>query len=295
MSTYPSAVRLPPHDGRGRAWRVVLSLACWVLLQALPAGAVPSGTGAARLEFAVNEQILVPWGYVDLRYRIKSFEPGVHADLYLGIRFGGGSEQCTDPSAVFTSELAAYATDLVLSDSEAAVNTGFLPQNVDRLVMTLYGVLVAHGTSPADPANWVSNLASLDLLMGPLSSKQLEILAERGNPSAYLIQFFYDKKQRIESWRYEGGGLGQLFQFVNGRSIATGGENDRARASVPTPSTFYDPGRFGPATTPDDIRALLGDPDRVIQHSPGNRAWIYKNSGITVSLEGGLIRQIEVH
>lgn len=255
----------------------------------------PPAAGAAHLALTANDQILVPWGYADLGYRIESFQSGLPVDLYLALQLRTGGPACTSSELVFGSGLPAFAADLALADTQGAINAGFLPTNVGRLGMTIYGVLVARGTSPASSANWVSNLASLDLAMGPLSSRQLEVLATRGNPDAYAVQFFHDTKQRVETWLYEGGGLGQSFQFVNGRSLFTGGEDERASATVGSSATFYDPGRFEPGTSPAAIRRMLGDPDRVVTHPSGGRAWVYKESGITVTVKNGVVRQIEAH
>lgn len=258
-----------------------------------------SVAGAAYLELSVNDQLLVPWTHMDLGYRIKSFQPGRHVDLYVALLLGGGTgEQCISPDRVFAS-VQPFVSDLALENTQGTISAGHLPGRVLPVRMTVYGVLVAHGVSPADPNNWISNLAALDLLMGTLSSRQHEVLAERGNPKAYVIQFFYDTEQRIETWRYDGGGVGQVFQFINGRPVTRGGgENDdleRARAHAATPATFFGPGRFGPGTTPAEIRALLGDPDRVLPGSPGTQAWVFKDNGITVTVENGVIRQIVAH
>jgi hypothetical protein len=53
----------------------------------------------------------------------------------------------------------------------------------------------------------------------------------------------------------------------------------------------------GPLPPPPraDVRALLGDPDRIVRGSPGTQAWVFKQSGITVTVENGVIRQIVAH
>ena len=256
----------------------------------------PSDTiaGAAQLAFSVNDQILVPWGYVDLSYRIKSFQPGLRVDLYLALLVENQVFLFMGPGLVLTPTLTPFATDLALSNTQPVIIAGHLGGQVNPLAMTLYGVLVPRGTSPLDPANWISNLASLDLALGPLSSRQVEVIAERGNPQAYVIEFFHDIKLRIETWVYEGEGLGNVFQFINGRSLPSDG-NERLPATIVAPAVLYDPGRFGPATTPGEVRSFLGDPDRVVSNSPGTQAWLYKGSDITVTVQNGVIRQIEAH
>lgn len=256
-----------------------------------PASAAPPAARAARLSFSANEQALVPWAYEDLRYRIKSFQPGLHVDVYVAIRQGGAGSPCPAEETVFAAALPPFAADVALSDSQAVISAGFLPDQVARLTMTLYGVLVPHGQSPADPHNWVSNLAALDLAMGPLSSRQQEVLSERGNPQAWTIQFLRDSRRRIETWTY----AAAVFQFINGSTLASGGENQRASASTPTPPTAYDPGRFQPGTTPAEIRALLGDPDRVVSTSDGAQEWTFKANRMTVTLQNGVVRQIAAY
>jgi hypothetical protein len=251
----------------------------------------PPAGRAAQLSFSANEQTLVPWAYEDLRYKVKAFQPGLHVDVYLALREGGSGTPCPAPETAFTSTLAPFATDVPLANTQAAITAGFLPDQLGRLTMTLYGVLVAHGKSPADPANWVSNLAALDLAMGPLSSRQLQVLAERGNPQAWVVQFLRDSRRRIETWTYPGG----VFQFINGSTLATGGENQRASASTPTPPTAYDPGRFQPGTTPVQIRGLLGDPDRVVSKPSGVQAWIFKRNRMTVTIQNGVVREIAAY
>ncbi len=260
------------------------------------APSAPLGGGAAHLEFAVNDQLLVPWGYVNLAYRLKSFQPGLHVDLYLGLLLGDGSPQCVSPDMVFASGLSPFANDLALSNSEAVITAGHLPPQVNPFSLTLYGVVVGHGLSPADSANWVSNLAAMDLAFGPLSSDQLDVLAERGNPQAYVIQFFRDQEQRIESWVYDGGGLGQVFQFVNGRRLASdNADTERAADSASSSATFFGPGRFVPTTTPAQIRALLGDPDRVLTKSPQLAVWFFTTNRITVTVENGAVSRVEAY
>src|SRR6185295_17659323 len=153
---------------------------------------------AAQLQFTVNEQFLVPWGYENLGYSIKSFQPGLRVDLYFALLQGG--RECIAPEMIFTSPPPASASDLALSDSHTVLTEGYLPAQLPSRTMTLYCVLVPHGVSPADSANWVSNLAALDLAMGTLSSAQRDVLAARGNPDTYLIQFFHDTQQRLETW-----------------------------------------------------------------------------------------------
>ncbi len=254
----------------------------------------PSGGGAAHLEFFTNEQILVPWGFVQLGYRIKSFQPGVPVDLYVAMLLDGGGPQCISPELVFTSGGPAVASALSLANMETTIVDGFLPAGFEAITSAAYGILVAAGTSPGDPANWVSNLAVLDLAMGTLSFEQRRVIAERGNPNAYVIQFFHDTAQRVETWLYWSG-LGPVVQFINGRRLARDDENERAAASVVTPPVFYDPGRFGPATSPAEIRALLGDPDRVVTSPSGAQTWFFEDSRMSVTVRGGVIRQIEAH
>jgi len=255
----------------------------------------PLTARAAQLSFSANEQSLVPWSYVDLRYRIKSFQPGLHVDLYLAMRQAAGTSPCPAAENIFTTALPAFASDLALSNTQAVITTGFLPDQLPFVTMTVYGVLVPHGRSPGDPASWVSNLAIMDLAMGPLSSRQSAVLAERGNPDAYTIRFLHDSNRRIETWTYGGGGSGQVFQFINGSLQSTGGGNDRASASLPTPVTAYDPGRFQPGTTPAQLRALIGDPHRVVTKPSGVQVWIFKTSRMTVTIQNGVVRQIAAY
>jgi hypothetical protein len=254
----------------------------------------PSGGGAAHLEFFTNEPILVPWGFVQLGYRIKSFQPGVPVDLYVAIVLDGGGPQCIGPELVFASGGPAVASGVPLANLEDAIADGFLPAGFDAIASAIYGVLVAAGTSPGDPANWLSNLAVLDLEMGTLSLEQLLVIAERGNPNAYVIQFFHETAQRVETWLY-GSGLGRVVQFVNGRRLAADDDDERAAASVVTPPVFFDPGRFGPTTSPAEIRALLGDPDRVVTSPAGAQTWFFEDSDMSVTVRNGVVRQIEAH
>jgi hypothetical protein len=254
----------------------------------------PSGGGAAHLDFFTNEQILVPWGFVQLGYRIKSFQPGVAADLYVAMLLDGGGPQCMSPELVFASGGPAVVSGLALANMEDAIVDGFLPAGFDAITSSLYGVLVAAGTSPGDPANWLSNLAVLDLELGTLSLEQRRVLAERGNPNAYVIQLFHDTAQRVETWLYESG-IGPVVQFINGRRLVRDDDDERAAASVVTPPVFYDPGRFGPTTTPAQIRALLGEPARVVTSPSGAQTWFFEDARMSVTVRGGLIRQIEAH
>ncbi len=258
------------------------------VVQAAPATA--AATRVARLELLVNEQVLVPWGYLDLAYRIKRLKAGPRLDVYLAMIDGG--DQCVAPESVFTAALPPFASDVALEDGRTVITSGTLPDQVSPLVTTLYGVLVAHGTSPADPANWVSNLTSLDLAMGSLSAAQNEVLAARGNPRTYLIQFTRDSRLRLDTWLYDGG---PAFQFANGRPLKTGTDDERARATVASAPTAFGPGRFTPGTTPAGIRALLGDPDRVIKDSSGAQVWVFNGTNITVTVKGGLVRQVSAY
>jgi hypothetical protein len=186
-------------------------------------------------------------------------------------------------------------TGLPLANTQAAIADGFLPAGFNTVSGAVYGVLVAAGTSPGDPANWVSNLAVLDLAMETLSLDQILLIAERGNPSAYVIQFFHDTAQRVETWLYDGGGLGQVFQFINGRPVARDDDHERASASVVAPAVFWDPGRFSPTTSPAEIRALLGEPDRVVTSPAGAQTWFFEDSHMSVTVHNGVVRQVEAH
>lgn len=255
----------------------------------------PSGSGAARLDFVTNEQVLVPWGYVRLGYRLRSFQPGIPVDVHVALLRDGGGPQCIAPELVFATALPPVAANVALANLEAAVVDGFLPAGFDDVASKVYGVVVGAGTSPADPANWLSNLAVLDLAMGALSADQLDLIAARGNPQAYVVQLFYDTKQRVETWIYDGGGLGRIFQFVNGRPVARDDDDERAAATAGGPPVFFGPGRFGPATTPAEVRALLGDPDRVVAGAAGTQLWVFEDAQMAVTVQAGLVRQIEAH
>jgi hypothetical protein len=237
--------------------------------------------------------VLVPWGFFQLGYRIRSFQPGLPVDVHVAML--RGDPQCIAPELVFTTSLPAVAANVPLANTEAVVADGFLPAGLDELASQVYGVLVAAGTSPGDPANWVSNLAVLDLAMGTLSADQLDLISARDNPQAYVVQLFHDTKQRVETWIYDGGGPGRIFQFVNGRPIPRDDENERATATVAAPPVVFDPGRFGPATTPAQVRALLGDPDHVVPGSAGTQLWVFDDSQMSVTVQNGLVRQIEAH
>jgi hypothetical protein len=251
----------------------------------------PGNAGAAHLDFSVTDQVLAPWSYSALSYRIKSFKAGLGVDLYLAMLLDGEGNQCVSPESVFTYSLPPFVTGLALANTQADIFAGKLPARVNDVALTLYGVLVATGTSPADSANWVSNVAALDLAMGTLSSPQNEVIADRGNPPAFIIDFDRARGRRVETWIYPQGN----FQFINGAVVGTPDDGERASGSA-RPAARYSPGRFSPATTRQEIRALLGDPDHVIRGSvPGRSAWIFDGAGLTVTLEGGVIRRVEVY
>jgi hypothetical protein len=254
-----------------------------------------TGGGAAQLDLAVNDQIWVPWGYVNLSYQIKSFQPGLRVDLYLVLIFHGGGYLLFGPGPSFTTDIIPFASNLVLSNDQATIIAGFLSDQVGSQILTLYGILVAQGKSVLDPANWVSNLAVLNLALGPLSSSQTEIIANQGNPQAYIINLDHNRQQRRETWIYQKGDMGHNFEFINGAQVGVPLEGQRA-TGADGPPTRYDPGRFSPSTTPKTIRDLLGDPDHVIQGAaPGRVAWVYNSAGVTVTFANGVVLQIEVY
>lgn len=253
------------------------------------------GAGAAHLAFAVNDPHMVPWGYIHLSYLIQSFQPGRHADLHLALLLQDDAQQCLAPESVFASGLPAVATNLALANTQAVIVARHLPADLRPSVATLLGVLVAPGTSPADPTNWISNLAELDLAVGSLSSRQKDVIAAQGNPQAFLIDFDRDRNLRSEIWIYQRGGSGHEFHFINGGVVGSPQEGERA-GGAPGGATRYDPGRFSPATSPADIRALLGDPDHVVHGAvPGRIAWIFDGARMTVTLTNGVITRIEVY
>lgn len=252
--------------------------------------------GAAHLELTVSDHTLVPWAFTRLGYRITSYRPDLRVDLYLGMLLDGDGAQCVSPELFFTNPLPPFASDVVLTDTEGEVTAGYLPAVVNRLDLTVYGVLVEHGKAPGERSHWLSNLAAVDLAMGPLSSAQLEVLAARGNPRSYVIEFFHEGARRIETWMYDGGGTKQVFQFINGRALRDDdGRARRARASVASPPVVYGPGRFVPTMSEADVRALLGDPGRVLTKPGGVSVWVFRTSRVTLTWQNGLLRLVEVY
>jgi hypothetical protein len=274
------------------AWRVDLYLNGVFVVSAdfSIAGTKAAGGGAAHLAFAINEQVLVPWAYVNLSYRIQSFKPGLPVDLHLVLLPAGAGTPCAD-DAIFSSMLPPFAGDLTLSNTQTTILAGYLPGQVAPFTMKLYGVLVGRGASPADPANWVSNLAVLDLAFANLSSRQAEILARQGNPQAFIVGFDHVRQERSETWFYRGGALGDLFHFVNGAAVGNGESagHDHADGGTPTP---FDPGKFTPSTTTTQLRNLLGDPDHIVRGAAGRRTWIFDHARITVVIDNGVITQV---
>ncbi len=285
MATTPSG---------GLRARRAIRCASFIGLLALAAPA-QARTTAARLELTAAEQAVVPWGWLDLGYRITRLQAGIHADLYVAM-VTATTDRCVAPDAVFTATtMAAVAPNVAVENGHATITSGALPDQLGAQVMTLYGVLVVPGTSPADGDNWVSNLATLDLVMGALSPSQRDLIAARGNPHAYVIQFFRDSHERFDTWLYEGGGNGQVFQFVNGRPLTSDDPDGRASAKITGTPVAFGPGRFGPGTTPREIRTLLGDPDHVITGPPGTQVWVFDGSQMRITVENGVVRQIAAH
>jgi hypothetical protein len=250
----------------------------------------PAGPGAAHLDLVANDQALVPWGHVHLGYRVQSFRQGIPVDLYVALVPTDGA-QCVSPDLVFGPGLAPEAVGVPLANTQGVIASGRLPAHVAHRTATLYGVLVRAGTSPADPANFVSDVAALDLVFTNLSSTQEAVIAATGNPLAYVIAFDHARRQRLETWRYPGG---VHFQFLNG-GVVGDAPPVQPLTGAATRASAWDPGRFSPAMTATDIRHLLGDPSRVVSGATAAReAWIFGDAGITVTLEAGVVVQVEV-
>jgi hypothetical protein len=250
----------------------------------------PPGPGAAHIDLLANDQSLVPWGYVHLGYGIQSFRAGLPVDLYVALVPTDGT-QC--PAFVFTAELAPHAANVALANTHGVIASGYLPPHVGSRTATLYAVLVQAGRSPVDPNNFVSNVAALDLVFSNLSSAQAAVIAAQGNPEGYVIGFDHERQQRLETWRYRGGELGGHFQFLNGGVVGDPPTVKRASAGTSRPAALG-PGAFSPATTPTELRNLLGDPDRVVRPKPGRVVWIFESAGATVTLDDGVISQVQV-
>jgi hypothetical protein len=250
----------------------------------------PPGPGAAHLDLLANDQALVPWGQVHLGYRVQSFRSGLPVDLYVALLPTDGT-QCVSPDLVFAPGLAPEAAGVALANTQGVIETGRLPAHVDGRTATLYGVLVRAGTSPTDPANFVSDVAALDLVFANLSSTQDAVIAALGNPLAYVISFDHARRRRLETWRYPGG---VHFQFLNGGAVGDAPPVE-SLTGAGSRATGWDPGRFSPAMTATDLRNLLGDPSRVVSGATAARqAWIFGDAGITVTLDAGVVVQVEV-
>ena len=251
----------------------------------------PGNAGAAHLDFSVTDQVLAPWSYSALSYRIKSFKAGLGVDLYLAMLLDGEGNQCVSPESVFTYSLPPFVTGLALANTQAGIFAGKLPARVNDVALTLYGVLVATGTSPADSANWVSNVAALDLAMGTLSSPQNEVIADRGNPPAFIIDFDRARGRRVET-RILPAGQFPVHQRRRGRHADNG---ERASGNA-RPAARYSPGRFSPATTRQEIRRCSVIPTTSsADRCPGVVHGSSTARVSTVTLEGGVIRRVEVY
>jgi hypothetical protein len=233
-----------------------------------------------------------------LAYRTQSFQPSLRADIYLAVVLPGPTLLFIRGDLGFTEALTPFVSNFPIGTNETTIVAGHLPASIAGVAVTLYAVLCRPGMSPADTANWLSNLASLNLELATLSLPQQELLADRGHPNAFRIRFDHAAQSRLDTWIYQGGGLGQTFHFQNGRPLLVDQDDEDERYSgggttTPEP-TLYSPGRFTPSTTIQQIQALLGDPDHVLEVA-GRELWVYDDSRITVTVGGGAIAVIEAY
>lgn len=250
--------------------------------------------GAAWLEFSANNNFIVPWGYLRLSYRIKSFKPGTRADLYLALHFHqSGVLLFMTSNYQFLTNAVPFATNIDLADRESLILETDFGGDLSPDTVTLYGVLVKTGSSPFDPSNWLSNLAEMTFVFSYLSGEQWQTLATRGNPHFISIRFIRETRLRVGRWYYSN----QVFEFINGSLQERPEEMIPASACGKGEPVQYDEIMFRPTTTPEDMRKLFGDPDHVLDGSttPDTKIWIFDGAGISMTIRDGMIDTIEVY
>lgn len=281
---------------RRRSWALAVLVAIAVLWTAVtgpPPAMAMFGTGAARLDLIINDQFLVPWGYVHLSYSVTSFQPDVQADLYLALLGEDGALFFWGEGSGLTTDIVPYRSDFLLADCDDVILEGDLPESLPSTRFVLFGVLTPHGTPVLEASRWLSDLASLTIVFGNLSGEQKKVLAERGNPHRMNILILRETRELLETWSYGTREYGS-YEFRNGSVIAGPVEGEGMSASnAGSMPTILDPGWFTPTTAPADIRGLLGDPDHVVGYeTPGVTTWLFDDAGVSVTVTDGAVSWI---
>jgi len=261
---------------------------------------VATGAAATRLSFAINDPLLVPWGHFRLEYQLKSFRPDLRGDLYVALYVEGGPLVFLRNDMLATTSVIPWTTDVPLTDHQGLILAGDMTDALPDLTYTVFAVVIRNGTSLLDFANWLSGLARITFATGNLSGDQTEILRENGYPHGFDIQFDHTARERVETWCYGRDTPDTVYQFVNGGLLLSeeqaGGQERRSAGGRQGAPAQLGPDRFSPATTPEEVRGLLGDPDRVVESGiPGLTRWIYGDAGAGITFDDGVIVQVGVY
>jgi len=257
--------------------------------------ATDSGGGEpfAQLEFLVGDPYLVPWSHVHLFFTVSSNLSGLRADAYVALwdSISGALIFLREGLPASTTPLP-FKSNLEVAGQEILILQGQLPGTLPRQHFVLYGALLKAGGT-LEEKNFLSNIAAAELFFERLSLAQTEVLARRGNPSAWTAKFLHDQFRRVESWSYSGS---VIYTFVNGVLVDGPDEGARLDASGKAGKPVsISPGDFTPDMTKEDLLTGFGEPDQVLELGPaGESTWYFHDRGLSVTLANGKIKQIGV-
>ncbi len=244
-----------------------------------------------QLSFRINDAHATPWSSVRIAADASGAEAEDRFDLYVALRDAGtGALTFLSESPPADGWIFPFRSNFAFTD-EVVLLEGILGAELPQMTFYLFGVLVKPGASPLDPSNWASDLAALVIILGNLSQVQWDVLSDYGTPHAFHILFDRETHRRIETWSY---GSNRMFQFINGQGLVAPEPGARGGVSggrgVPV---SYGPGFFHPSTTTEDLRALLGEPDRILDgETPGERTWYFCGAGIFATFVNDVVTEI---
>ena len=251
------------------------------------------GEPLAHLEFLVGDPYLVPWSHVHLYFVVSSNISGLRADAYVALwdSISGALIFLREGQAASTVPVP-FKSNLEVAGQEILILKGQLPGTLPRQQFALYGALLKAGGT-LEEQNFLSDIAAAELFFERLSLAQTEVLAQRGNPSAWTAEFLHELFRRVESWSYSGS---VTYTFVNGVLVDGPDEDTRLDASAKAGKPVsVSPGDFTPDMTKEDLLTGFGEPDQILELGPaGESTWYFHDRGLSVTLANGKIKQIGV-